>query len=307
MTVTGHIEQLRLSACYQKSPGLTCLSCHDPHAREGPKDVAAAQRQMCVACHQPAACGLEEAARRAEEPADNCVVCHMPRGDTEIPHIAFVHHRIGRHDGPPAAPSEGTPALVPADDFARLPALERDRNLGLAYLAAANDAAYARYARPFRAQALELLESVHKAGLRDAVTSQALAELWWQRDRARTAAYAREALDAKDAPADTRALAMILLADGLMKERKFAAAAGQLEELATLRRYAEDWRLLGVCRLELDRPREALAAFQQALAIRPTRPDVHAALADAYRRLSDPARAAEHERKAQWLRQHRQE
>jgi hypothetical protein len=37
----------------------------------------------------------------------------------------------------------------------------------------------------------------------------------------------------------------------------------------------------------------------------PTRPEIHAALADAYRRLSDPARAAEHDWKSKWLSHHR--
>jgi hypothetical protein len=31
MTVVGHVEQLRKSLCYQKSPEMTCLSCHDMH------------------------------------------------------------------------------------------------------------------------------------------------------------------------------------------------------------------------------------------------------------------------------------
>ncbi len=37
MTVVGHIEQLRGSACYQKSERLTCLTCHDPHAKRNRK------------------------------------------------------------------------------------------------------------------------------------------------------------------------------------------------------------------------------------------------------------------------------
>ncbi|MCI0459631.1 MAG: hypothetical protein L0Z62_21995, partial [Gemmataceae bacterium] len=31
MTVTGHVEQLHLSRCYQASGTLTCMTCHNPH------------------------------------------------------------------------------------------------------------------------------------------------------------------------------------------------------------------------------------------------------------------------------------
>ncbi len=32
MTVTGHVEQMHLSRCYQASDTFSCLTCHDPHA-----------------------------------------------------------------------------------------------------------------------------------------------------------------------------------------------------------------------------------------------------------------------------------
>ena len=53
--------QLRQSACYQRSERMTCLTCHDPHAREKPKDPAAFYRQKCLSCHGVAACGLDQA------------------------------------------------------------------------------------------------------------------------------------------------------------------------------------------------------------------------------------------------------
>ena len=57
----------------------------------------------------------------------------MPRGDTDIPHIAFSNHRIGRHSAMPPA-SGHTGALVPADDESHFDPDERRRNLGLAYV-----------------------------------------------------------------------------------------------------------------------------------------------------------------------------
>src|SRR5262249_54071034 len=139
MTVVGHMDQLRQSVCYQKSKDLTCLTCHDPHEAEKPADLTAFYRKKCLGCHTVQSCGLEQAQRLSKDPADNCVACHMPSGDTDIPHIAFTHHRIGRHTTKPApapAPTRA-PDLVATDDVARLPALDQQRNLGLAYVVAA--------------------------------------------------------------------------------------------------------------------------------------------------------------------------
>ncbi len=307
MTVVGHFGQLRQSACYQKSADLTCLTCHDPHAREKPADVPAAQRQMCLACHGEQACRLGAAERRRREPADNCVSCHMPRGDTDIPHIAFTHHRIGRHAARPTVLPAGAPALVPVAEPTALAALDRDRNLGLAYLEASRHPEYARYEQTFRAKGQALLQGAHEAGLREAATSQALAECWWRQDRYRAAEYAREALADREAPAGIRVLAQLILADGAMKDHQLTEALERFNQVVRLRYYAEDWRLLGVCRLELNQPNEALAALRQALALRPTQPATHAAMAEAYRRLGDAEHAREHRQKAQWLSQHHQQ
>ncbi|HVS35327.1 MAG TPA: cytochrome c3 family protein, partial [Gemmataceae bacterium] len=100
MTVVGHMEQLRQSKCYQKSPDLSCLTCHDPHQSEKPKDWVAFYRRKCLDCHDSHPCRLDEAERRRKQPADDCSACHMPRSGTDIPHIAFTHHRIGLHSGP---------------------------------------------------------------------------------------------------------------------------------------------------------------------------------------------------------------
>jgi hypothetical protein len=307
MTVVGHVEQLRQSACYKKSDDLTCVTCHDPHRREPLKDATAYYRQKCLDCHARRPCGLDEAERRKKEPADNCAACHMPRGDTEIPHIAFTHHRIGLH-APPAPGDTGVvPGLVPVEDESRLEPLDRQRNLGLAYVEVAHNPVYARYAEPFRARGRQLLEAVHEAGLRDGATAAALAELCWQSDPVRAAEYAREALAAKDTSAQDRATVLLLLADLERKDRDFESAVARLSEAVRLRRYADDWRLLGVSYLDENDPGKAVTALEHALAIRPYRHTTHLGLAEAYRRLGDGERAREHLETAQWLQRHRQD
>jgi tetratricopeptide (TPR) repeat protein len=306
MTVVGHVEQLRLSACYQKSPGLTCVTCHDPHRDEEPKDRVAFYRDKCQACHAEKPCRLGAGERQKK--ADDCVACHMPRGDTDIPHIAFTHHRIGHHKPRPQAEPEGVPELVPLDDGGRLGVLDQRRNLALAYLEASRSPPYARYAAAFRERAKEGLQSVREKGLREGVTAQALAEIALaERDFYSAAALAREALKSADASPRLRGLALTALAMSEIQNGDDRAAVGALEEVVRTRRLGEDWLLLGETYLRLDQPKKALPALQESLAIRPFRPRAHDALSRAYRRLGDVAHADEHQETARWLTRHKQE
>lgn len=305
MTVVGHVEQLRQSACYKKSD-MTCLNCHDPHAKEKPKDLTAFYKQKCLTCHETKGCRLPVAERLKKEPADDCVTCHMPRGDTDIPHVAFTHHRIGIHKGP-SFNFERTPELVPSNDVARLPEAERQRALGIGYVASLHDAQYAKYANVFREKGRKLLEGLHSRGMRDGMMASALAEALWQSDAAKAGAYAQEAMDDPTLSVPYRATALVIRADTLLRASNKEGAIPVLEQLVQMRRQVEDWRLLGLLYLEQGQPEKALKTLQQALAIRPYRYDVHGALAEAYRQTGNVILAAEHREKAQWLLDHRQE
>jgi hypothetical protein len=307
MTIVGHVEQLQRSACYQKSSDLTCITCHDMHAKQRPTDRIAYYRQKCLDCHSTRGCSLPEDERLKTEATDNCVRCHMPRGDTDVPHVAFTHHRIGLHkDSPPNMPSDA-PELVPADDISHVPPLERKRNLGMAYLQVMRDNPRSEYAEVFRARASDLLEAVHGAGLRDPEVAAALAHVYSLRDVARSAGYAREVVEAAGAAPDSRATALLILASAEMQEGKFSAALPRLEQLVRMRRYAEDWRLLGLCYLQLQGLDKALPALQHAESIRPFRFAIQGALSSIYQKQGDGPRAEEHAAKLKWLMEHRQD
>jgi hypothetical protein len=321
MTVAGHIGQLRQSACYQHSAELTCLTCHDPHAREKPSDRGAFYRQKCLGCHAIQSCSLDPAQRRAKDATDNCVACHMARGDTEIPHIAFTDHRIRRRPTPrpadlgpggallPDDSSGRVPELVPVDDAPELASLDVRRNLGLAYFAASRSQVYARYgyAAAFRERARDLLEGVDAAGLHDPETAMALAELYWEKDRDVATAFARQALGHADLSAEARVSCLHILAGAAMQDGQFEAAGRMMEEVVRCHRAADDWYFLGRCYLEQGKPSRALPALQQSLAIRPNSSAVQARLAEVYRRLGDGRRADVHQEKARWLSRERQE
>lgn len=63
MHVVGHVEQMRLSRCYQASDSLTCITCHDPHNKPTPEDRLQRYRSACLTCHSVQACGINEAER----------------------------------------------------------------------------------------------------------------------------------------------------------------------------------------------------------------------------------------------------
>ncbi|HKB01518.1 MAG TPA: tetratricopeptide repeat protein, partial [Gemmataceae bacterium] len=267
-------------------------------------------RQKCLTCHASRGCAVPVAERKQRQSADDCSVCHMPRGDTDIPHVAFTHHRIGRHTRRSATEGRGgPPVLVPDADLSHLGPVENRRNLGIGYLNLLENQypEIVRHHPAFRERAHANLEAAYAAGLRDGLTVVGLAECSWPTDPDRAGAYAEEALRAPALTPEARARALLVLSDYRLRENDFPAAIRLLEDLVRRRRFAEDWHLLGYAYLRDHQPEKALAALRQALAIRPTRPDVHAALADVYGLLGEPGPARDHRQKAEWLSRHHQD
>lgn len=66
---------LRLSLCFQKGEsGLSCTSCHDPHARVS-RDHAA-YRAVCLNCHSTV---QQKQQPCPVSPSGKCIDCHMPQ------------------------------------------------------------------------------------------------------------------------------------------------------------------------------------------------------------------------------------
>src|SRR5207302_2635725 len=107
----------------------------------------------------------------------------MPRSATEIPHLAFTHHRIGIHHPALAGerPSPRTPSgvgeLRPVLELAGLSDVERQWSLGMGYLEAANLHPTAPPAATYRERALDSLAAAQAMGLRDPLLEVSLARL----------------------------------------------------------------------------------------------------------------------------------
>jgi predicted CXXCH cytochrome family protein len=322
MTVVGHVEQMHLSRCYQASGTLSCLTCHDPHAEPAPGERTGYYRAVCLSCHAPERCTVDRALRARQSPDNDCVHCHMPRSATDIPHLAFTHHRIGIHREPAVADPAGAaggaanpakagtptggggpaaPAAGELRPFLELPPLrdaDRDRALGLAYLASSlRDRDAARLAHDQK-RALELLSRAHEAGLPDAEADAALAQLRFDLGLGDALPYAERALADPDLAGQPRCDALLVLAQVRAREGKYAEALPALRELTELRRHPLDYLLLATCERGLGEERAAQEALTTATRINPRLWNVHRFLAEHYRQQGDAARAAWHQRRA---------
>jgi predicted CXXCH cytochrome family protein len=275
MNVTGHFDQLWLSRCYTESSSLTCTTCHDPHRSPDDPVTREDYRQTCLQCHSTANCGVPAIDSRRTTVADDCNHCHMPQVPTDIPHIAFTHHRIGIH----AEPAEGPPH--PADDLEPLLALEdwlpdeQRRAQALAYLEVSPSA----LARPVTSEAISLLTALSRADPNDSAIAAALARVFWEVRPAEAIPFAERAL-ASGAQAKDRTNALFVAGSLYLQRGDAVRAQAALDELVTLRRNSEDWLLLGHCRWLTGDRTGSIAALEQALAINPFRPDLHSLLTE---------------------------
>lgn len=302
MTVVGHVEQLHRSRCYQASGTLTCLTCHDPHGEPPPQQRAKYYNAVCLDCHKPDRCTVAAERRQRESPANDCVHCHMPRSPTQIPHLAFTHHRIGVHGPAPAGPVVAGPAgageLRPMLALAGLSDGDRQRSLGLAYLEVANLEPNAALAATYRARALTSLSAARESGLRGPLLDVSLARVCFDMNRGGVRQYAESALAQTGLAAPDECTALLLLADAHANEGRPAEAIALVQRLSQLRRHSGDWLLLADCERMRGDQRAAMEALETAVRLNPRLGSVHRSLAQYYRGLGDRQRAAWHERRA---------
>jgi len=300
MTVVGHVDQLRLSRCYQASETLTCTTCHDPHQATPPNEKRDHYAQVCASCHAGEGCRLAREERLRRSPANDCVACHMPQVDTDVPHVAFSHHKIGVHsdssvgDTPASQPGRIV-ELVPCDDVSHLSEIERDRNLGLAYFGLSQKQTAPAAAAAYRDRARPLLDGVRSRGWREGEVAAALLRLYRPRDPEASVKLAFEALESEGLSPKSRINCLFCIAEVGLRSDRIDMARPALEKLIALRRNAEDWRLLAICKQRGGDFAEALHDLERAASIAPFRPDIRESLGEMHESLGDHT-AAERER-----------
>lgn len=290
MKVVGHVEQMRASLCYTQSETLTCITCHNPHLQPADSERVAFFRSSCLKCHTETSCGVEPAVRVQTEPADNCMTCHMPKTDTEIPHFAFTHHRIGIHSDKKElqqTAAEGIDTLVPLIEPKSLSAEERDRALGLAYFEFGpkqlqNYPAY-----------LELSRQHLLAGERDSEAAAALGGIEMELGLPGAMTWAGLALNDERLLSHSKLNALVVRSVTNLRSGQPELALDDLRHLVQIRRNADYWHLLSEALFQANRPSEGLEALEKAVEIAPDRIEFRQQLAELYIRNQRNSEAAE--------------
>lgn len=314
MTVSGQIEQMRLSRCYIESKEMTCATCHNPHAVPEKSERIEYFRAKCLQCHETETCGLPVKKRIQKQPQDNCIACHMPKGPTDIPHFSFTHHRVGIHTAETTSTRyTESDQLVPVGDISHLPAHERLRMLGKAHdmfagrLAGGvnddlrNDPSQARLAIVYQNRARAIYEKLRERGLRDPEIDAFFTRYHWRTNYELCIANAKSALKSKQISPSTRQSTLYKLATSYIDRQQYAKALPHLEELVKIERGEMSLMLLGICHEQQGNLPEAERYVKEAIRAAPARADLHEYLAKLYRKRGKPADAERELKRARLL------
>jgi tetratricopeptide (TPR) repeat protein len=186
--------------------------------------------------------------------------------------------------------------LIPLDDVSQLSAIERERNLGLAYFGLSQQQANPAAAAEYRGRAQNILADVRAAGLPDGEVVAALARLQYSQGNAQAASQlSAEALQSGHLPPKARVNALYYIGERGVRTAQVGPAERALQQLTAERRLSEDWRLLGACRQRAGDPQAALVDLHRAVEIAPFRPELRSDLAQLQEWLGDKE-AAQRER-----------
>ena len=279
MKVVGHSDQMTASRCWQATETLTCTTCHAGHSSGDHSREVQLQdyRRACLGCHTESSCSEASESRGAVQPADNCISCHMPQVSTDIPHIAFTHHRIGVHGRSEAVGVADVrqAELVPFGTAAGLSPLELRRSHALACAEYSARAATPELSAEFRGRALRELQELTLEAPQDGEVAATLARLSWEIGAVEKAkAAAQRALRAADLSSGGRVNSLFVAGDVLLQQSRYRDAIAPLETLTTLRRSSEDWLLLGLAKFQSGNQEAGIADVEYAQRISPFRKDV---------------------------------
>ena len=127
--LSAQVDRMLLSRCFLESQGrLECVTCHNPHVtvyrKDRPPDFFTSK---CLGCHAKEACQAPDSSRKATSPPDDCIACHMRKGEpSDHRHAVFTDHWIRRRiDEPRRARVSVDVAPYLPESFAELPPADR--------------------------------------------------------------------------------------------------------------------------------------------------------------------------------------
>ena len=302
--ILSQVEQMRTSRCYIRSEGrLGCASCHDPHSSPGEKRIDF-YRAACMACHtvSQSGCSLSSAERLQVTAEDSCIVCHMPRLPSNVPHTANTDHRVLRRPVSESTTSDARSSSVTVfdRDEGNVTETELLRALGIARSQQADSSGNPATAR----EALALLVQLPSGYENDLQVLDAAANaclVAHDYDYA-LVCWERVITLQPEHESALRGLGVIAVRTG-----KQQAAVEYLGRLIQINGWDSDLfgqraRLLG----ELGRMDAAIVDARRCLELNPGESSVHDWLDTAYRKQGDPDKAAYHAEQAKRIREVRQ-
>lgn len=317
--INHHPYRLEQSACFTRSAGrLSCLTCHDPHAKVPPERRAEHYRAACATCHEPTSCSAPAGHAQARGvAADDCATCHLPkRRPRDVVQVVMTDHRIQKPPLDPAAwlapRPESEPRLVGLEVLAgpgaptgaeaelyralaavrAVPTAEGVERLHRFLSAApsgsldpALDLAMARLGRRDFATAERELRALLARAPDHAAALEGLGVALHGLGRREEAAAAFEASAARG---NRRIEVTFNLAVVRLQQERPEDAARLLEDVLGQRpNFVPGWAQLGRAQLELGRPREAAQSFRRALALDGSEGRLYEALARALRQAGE--------------------
>ena len=338
-TFVGHFDQMWQSACYLQSETMTCVTCHSPHHNRDPSKLIVARRQQCLECHQEehaiqVGCGVPMPQRLATH-ENQCVACHMPRTDSEVPHSPTTNHRIAVYDASDFEPMDHTLEIrsirSPGSSMPMITSQRLDRLASAAVVV--NQLHGLEVTAEEMHQELDKLNAFRNEVVDDAELQTAAASLWmrwlYRRDQnqlldspssstdawdqvaelaGRAAAAFRKEREAKAALYPSRVPmvseaeieSLDVLAGAWFESERYSDSAAAYQRLTRLRRKSTDWYNLGLCLGRIKQFAAVESAMAEAIRIDGTDPL-------AYRSMSrllgpvQPEMAARYAAYGEWL------
>jgi predicted CXXCH cytochrome family protein len=268
MRVVGHVEQLHMSECYRQTDSLTCITCHDPHYTPAPAERVDYFRSICMKCHAKDSCG-EPLSKRHAVAMNDCSHCHMVRKDTEVPHTALRHHRIGIH-GTKQSEDEIVVGLAAVLDTSDLTPIQRDRCEAIAKFQVGQEQPDNPNFRDYGIESAKALIRVKNAGQADTEANTVLAMLARSQGQLSIANdIAREVVRTENQPSRAKIEALRLLAQLAYQRRDYQTAVKHYRELTQYQSEPHDYFHLGVSEQNSGDSQRAIAALEKAIDLAP--------------------------------------
>jgi tetratricopeptide (TPR) repeat protein len=222
----------------------------------------------------------------------------MPKAATEVPHVAFTHHRIGIHSPgttAPPLPSTGTrEGDFIAGEELDLPDIEQTRLRGLAHFMQFKKHGGGPAGTHHYRRAVQLLNEALESGAGDAPVRAALAELLLREQPEQASRLAESVVQESQAATREWLQAARVLAEVAFARQEFAHARDLYRQLAEARPDASYWFYLGVCEQNCGDTPAAVRALQKSLEIDPVQTGAHDVLIALHQTERDWAAEAAH-------------